>query len=35
MKQPTIKFERVHWWIIAIALLIGVIIFFALHRHAE
>jgi hypothetical protein len=34
MKQPVIKFEPVHWWILLIALLAGVIIFFALHLHA-
>jgi len=34
MKQPVIKFERVHWWILLIALLAGVVTFFALHRHA-
>jgi hypothetical protein len=35
MKQPVIKFkfERVHWWIVLIALVIGVILFFGLHRH--
>jgi hypothetical protein len=34
MKQPVIKFEPVHWWILLIALLVGVLIFFALHMHA-
>ena len=34
MKQPVIRFEPVHWWILLIALLIGVVIFFALHLHA-
>jgi hypothetical protein len=36
MKQPVIRFsfERVHWWILLIALLVGVAIFFALHLHA-
>jgi hypothetical protein len=34
MKQPVIKFERVHWWILLIALLIGVATFFAFHMHA-
>jgi hypothetical protein len=34
MKQPVIKFERVHWWILLIALLAGVATFFAFHMHA-
>jgi hypothetical protein len=34
MKQPVIKFERVHWWIVLIALFAGVAIFFAFHGHA-
>jgi hypothetical protein len=34
MKQPVIKFEKVHWWILLIALIVGVVIFFALHLHA-
>ncbi len=34
MKQPVIKFERVHLWIILIALLAGVATFFAFHMHA-
>jgi uncharacterized membrane protein (DUF106 family) len=33
MKQPVIKLEPVHWWILLIALLTGIAIFFALHRH--
>jgi hypothetical protein len=32
MKQPVIKFEPVHWWILLVALFVGVAIFFALHR---
>ena len=34
MKRAIIKFERVHWWILLIALLTGVAIFFAAHLHA-
>jgi hypothetical protein len=34
MKQPVIKFERVHWWVLLTALLAGAAIFFALHKHA-
>jgi hypothetical protein len=34
MRRPVIKFERAHWWILLIALLAGVAIFFALHMHA-
>jgi hypothetical protein len=33
MKQPVIRFERVHWWTLLIALLAGVATFFALHMH--
>lgn len=35
MKQPVIKFERVHAWIVVLSLLVGIIIFFMLHRHAQ
>lgn len=36
MKLPVLKFkfERIHWWVVLITLLIGVIIFFAFHLHA-
>jgi hypothetical protein len=34
MKQPVIKFETVHWWIALLALLVGLFVFFSLHRHA-
>jgi hypothetical protein len=34
MRQPVIKLEPVHWWVLLIALLVGVVIFFALHLHA-
>jgi len=34
MKQPVIRFEPVHWWILLIALLVGAAIFFALHMRA-
>lgn len=34
MKQPVIKFERAHWWVVLAALLIGLAVFFALHLHA-
>jgi len=34
MRKPVIKFERVHWWILLIALLAGVATFFAFHTHA-
>jgi hypothetical protein len=34
MKQPVIKFEPVHWWILLIVLLVGVAIFIAFHIHA-
>lgn len=34
MKEPVIQFKPVHWWIALIALLLGVILFFALHKHA-
>jgi hypothetical protein len=34
MKQPVIKLEPVHWWILLIALIFGVILFFAFHIHA-
>lgn len=30
MRQPVIKFEPVHWWIVLTALLVGLVIFFAL-----
>lgn len=33
MKQPVIKLEPVHWWIALLALLFGVLLFFALHKH--
>ncbi len=35
MKQPVIKFERVHGWIVVLSLLAGILIFFLLHRHAQ
>ncbi len=34
MREPVIKFKPVHWWIALIAILLGVILFFALHKHA-
>ena len=34
MRQPVIKFEQVQWWILLIASLAGLAIFFALHLHA-
>jgi hypothetical protein len=30
MKQPVIKLEPVHFWILLVALLTGIVIFFAL-----
>ena len=34
MNYIVIKREHAHWWVIALAILCGVIMFFAYHLHA-
>jgi hypothetical protein len=34
MKNRVIKKEHTHWWVMALAILFGVIVFFAYHLHA-
>jgi len=33
MNKPLFKPEPIHWWILLIAILFGIVLFFAFHVH--